>query len=371
MDDSIVSVIGRIYDAVIDPTRWEFALDTVRSRHGWHNSALTAIALPERRFIVNTVVNVPPGLYDIPTMDEDLVAMWGGPARLAQAPLQEPHMQSHQSDASTWHKYATVREWSAPQGIVDQVGIILARDRTIMSTLGFAQHESMTEVPEWALEELRVLAPHFARAVLISGLLKRSAALAATFEAALDATPAGALLVRGDMGIVHANTAADRMLAEADSIRSVQGRLRPTEELVPGQLESAVEAAEAGAGAIGRRGIGIPMRRRDGSPVVAHVMPLEGRGNVPVEAAAAVFLADTGGAEPMPSERLRLLFDLTPAETRVFEMAAAGESPEQMAGKLGIAPSTVRTHLQRVYEKTGRHRQVELVTLGRELKLPL
>ncbi len=56
-----------------------------------------------------------------------------------------------------------------------------------------------------------------------------------------------------------------------------------------------------------------------------------------------------------------LLYDLTPAETRVFELLADGMTQAAIAAQLGIAPSTVKTHLLKVFEKTGINRQAELV----------
>jgi DNA-binding CsgD family transcriptional regulator len=369
LDPELLRIVGRIYDAVIDPDGWHYALDTVRLRHGWHNASMSVIALPASRSVLRIAVNIPDSINDYhDTMASEVLAMWGGQAHLAQVPLEEPLFQTHQTDPETWVKYRFATEWSWPQGIIDQVAILLARDRNTYANVAFAKHESMT-IPTGAVDELRVLAPHFRRAATISRLIEAETVRASTFEAALDAAPSGAVLVRSDMGIVHANAAADAMLQSGDPIRSSGGRLKLSEEVVPGNLEAAVLAAAEGASSIGRRGIGIPARRLDGSPLVTHVMPLQSRLATRPAADAVVFLADTAGAEPLPADRLSLLFGLTPAETRVFELAASGESPDQMAQKLGVAPSTVRTHLQRVYEKTGRHRQVELVSLGRELQV--
>jgi FixJ family two-component response regulator len=43
----------------------------------------------------------------------------------------------------------------------------------------------------------------------------------------------------------------------------------------------------------------------------------------------------------------------------------------QVASALGISDSTVKTHLQRVFEKTGTNRQTDLVTLVAGFKSPL
>jgi DNA-binding CsgD family transcriptional regulator len=359
-----------IYDAVIDPAGWATALEAIRVRHGWHNSSLSVVALPAQTAVLQVALNIPTSMYEQESMVADVAAMWGGAERFARVPLEEPLVQSEQTDPATWGKYKFAADWSFPQGIIDQVGMVLARDNTTYALLGFAQHKSMAERPGWVIDELRILAPHLRRAATISRLIENTMARAATFEAALDAAEAGAVIVRGDMEIVHANAAADNMLRRGDPIRSANGRLRFADELMPGHLDAAVSAAAEGPVAIGRRGIGIPARRGDGSPLVTHVMPLQARPGSRIDAEAIVFVADNGGAEPLPGESLELLFGLTPAEARAFELVATGKPSRAVAAEMGIAESTLKTHLLRVYDKTGRHTRAALVQLARELKLP-
>ncbi|WID98816.1 helix-turn-helix transcriptional regulator [Bosea vestrisii] len=54
---------------------------------------------------------------------------------------------------------------------------------------------------------------------------------------------------------------------------------------------------------------------------------------------------------------------LTHAEQRVAERILAGENTILAARRLGVAPATVRTHLQRIMAKTDTHRQSEFACL--------
>lgn len=60
---------------------------------------------------------------------------------------------------------------------------------------------------------------------------------------------------------------------------------------------------------------------------------------------------------------LRDLFDLTPAEARIAPTLASGQSLREAADSGGIKFSTGRSYLERVFEKTGTHRQSQLVAL--------
>jgi DNA-binding CsgD family transcriptional regulator len=65
----------------------------------------------------------------------------------------------------------------------------------------------------------------------------------------------------------------------------------------------------------------------------------------------------------LPEQRLRDLFGLTPAETRVALALFDGLSPADAATGLGVSFHTVRNQLVRIFEKTGTNRQTELVRL--------
>jgi DNA-binding CsgD family transcriptional regulator len=70
----------------------------------------------------------------------------------------------------------------------------------------------------------------------------------------------------------------------------------------------------------------------------------------------------TVGTEQATREALRSL-GLTPAEVKVAATIASGRSPEEAAEDLGIALSTARHHVKRIYEKLAVRRQSELVRI--------
>jgi DNA-binding CsgD family transcriptional regulator len=61
---------------------------------------------------------------------------------------------------------------------------------------------------------------------------------------------------------------------------------------------------------------------------------------------------------------LRKIFDLTAAELRVVQLLADGLRPDEVAGQCGTSVSTVRTHLQTIYSKTGVRSQTQLVRVA-------
>ena len=79
-------------------------------------------------------------------------------------------------------------------------------------------------------------------------------------------------------------------------------------------------------------------------------------------AAAILFVCDPG-SPPIPSTWLTEAYGLTLAEARVALAVSSGATVADTARRLRISPNTVKTHLHRVYEKTGTCRQAELARL--------
>ncbi|MDQ6702154.1 MAG: helix-turn-helix transcriptional regulator [Pseudomonadota bacterium] len=85
-------------------------------------------------------------------------------------------------------------------------------------------------------------------------------------------------------------------------------------------------------------------------------------------AAALVLIVDHEREAHLPPADLQEVYDLTAAEAEVAVRVLRGHSLQYVADELRVTLSTVRVHLQRVFEKTGTHRQAELVRLLIELE---
>lgn len=178
-----------------------------------------------------------------------------------------------------WQQNRYYIEWAEPQGLHDAVSVALMRDATRVGRIAFANHRTAGEIVEPALAGLRLLAPHIRRAVTISNLFDLKAIEVSTFASAIEAFGAGVVLVGQDLGIVHTNATAEAMLHAKDPILSRQGRLGLRHQVTNGALEAALLQAVQDEAKLGQKGIAIPARREDGTPLVLHVLPL-GRGEI-------------------------------------------------------------------------------------------
>jgi DNA-binding CsgD family transcriptional regulator len=139
-------------------------------------------------------------------------------------------------------------------------------------------------------------------------------------------------------------------------------------------LQSAIAQAAKDEAALGQKGIGIPILRPSGDPLVIHVLPLrrgQMRAGLIQRAAAALFVASASGPPQMSHVALNQLYDLTPAEIRIFELICEGHTRDAISGLLGVSVATVKSHLLHVFEKTGCRRQLDLVRLAKSLTFPV
>ena len=75
-------------------------------------------------------------------------------------------------------------------------------------------------------------------------------------------------------------------------------------------------------------------------------------------------------AEPfIPDERKREDLRITRREFEILELIAQGLSNREIAKKLFVSESTVKTHSSRVFDKLGAKRRTQAVQLGKELGL--
>ncbi|MGA9556795.1 MAG: response regulator transcription factor [Terriglobales bacterium] len=71
----------------------------------------------------------------------------------------------------------------------------------------------------------------------------------------------------------------------------------------------------------------------------------------------------------IPDERKREGLHITRRELEILELIAQGLSNREIAEKLFVSPSTVKTHSSRVFDKLGAKRRTQAVQLGKEFGL--
>jgi DNA-binding CsgD family transcriptional regulator len=267
------------------------------------------------------------------------------------------------------------REWLFPQGFVNGLFSNVKKSATSCDIFLAGRRMSDGLADEEMHRRFALVAPHVRRAVLIGQVIDRKTVEAAALADSFDTLAAGMFLVDAIGRILHANASGHIMVADVNVVRAASGKLGATDPHADQALLDSFAAAAGGDAALGRKGIAVPLRGRTGERYVAHVLPLTSgarrKAGTSYSAVASVFVCRAVLDLPSPPEAVAEEFRLTPAELRVlFAIIEVGGVPE-VAETLGIAETTVRFHLRQLFEKTGTHRQADLVKLVAGFANPL
>jgi DNA-binding CsgD family transcriptional regulator len=210
------------------------------------------------------------------------------------------------------------------------------------------------------LDDLR--AP-LGRALSLSALIRDDRADVTV--AALERSGAAAAVVSGDGRLRAANP---RFVARLGNYLLEERRgLRFADRLLQARFVEALAAVDQ---AIVPRSLAVAAAD-DQPPCVMHLLPLRRQArDVFGWDGVLILLAEAANASIPGADLLRLLFDLTPAEAKLTRRLLEGWSPVDAASALGISEHTARTHLRRVFAKTGVTRQTELTRLLLGLGMP-
>ena len=101
-------------------------------------------------------------------------------------------------------------------------------------------------------------------------------------------------------------------------------------------------------------------------PFSVRVIPLRADARLAVNwqrPLALLIVADPEAPAPLEPQALQTLFGLTPWEARLAVSLANGKKLEEIAQSAHVSLNTAKTQLRIAFEKTGTHRQAELVKL--------
>lgn len=363
-------LIGVVYDAAIDPSRWEDAIARIARFVGGTAGGLFCKDVGVQHAAIPHSFG-----FQRPLPVELFGEIYPAAAAHFQGDIEDPIATADLIPFNELTQTGFYRQWAEPQGLIDFLSAVVERTTVSAAIFGVFRHRENGIADEHARRQMKLIAPHIRRAVLIGRMFEFRAAEVATFVDTLDGLDAGMFLVDGGGRLIHANAAGTAILATSAVLNSVGGRLVARDAQVDRALRDVFASAGQGDAALGTRGIAMPLTGSDGERYVAHVLPLTSgarrRAGVVRTAVAALFVRKASLALPFASQMIGNAFKLTPTELRVLlAIVEVGGVPE-IATAFGVADTTIRTHVSSLFEKTGAARQADLVKLVAEYATPL
>lgn len=252
-----------------------------------------------------------------------------------------------------------------PGGVAHGVGLMIRAGDEAWLGIGLGRSRRGGPFGRPEIDVLEACLPHMRRALALADQFDGLAHVQRAELEALDILGTAAMLIDSAGRVLLANRAA-RALDAGGALTLPAGQApRCTDRFAIAAFQAAVVAAAAGLAPP-------PVRFRDSAdaPHILVAAPL-GRGAVdrlsaagaPGRAAGVLFVFTAGGGAGPSAPLLQALWGLTPAEARVAAELALGDGEADIARRLGIAPSSLKTHRRRIFEKIGVTRRGQLVRL--------
>lgn len=265
------------------------------------------------------------------------------------------------------HDSRFYREVLQPHGFMDLIWFPALRTGGRMASLHASRRDDSSHYRQRDFDLFDVIAPHVCHALRISDVLEIGVLKSETLERTLDGLTAGVFLVARNGHVVYMNAAAEAQVKLGTSIRLDNSRLCPTNSAARSSMDVAIRDAGREDAPVSAKNHSIAIPDGSGGGCLATLLPVSGgrRSGIlaPFAASVAVFTQDPIQAPLMPGEAFARLHGLTGGELRVLMALSQGMGGLEAADRLGVGEPTIRTHLQRIYSKTGTSKQGDLMRL--------
>jgi DNA-binding CsgD family transcriptional regulator/PAS domain-containing protein len=357
-------IVGQIYDCVLEPSRWSQTLMRIASVM---HAAATSV-------IISDDCDLKGGrIFEHGADQKYLRLFFERHASTDQRSLAEQQrgigiaMTLEGLSKRQPHAKSFFRDFVQPLGFSDLIAIQILRSGRRAGWLSTARSGIQPRFAERDLQIMNLLSPHLCRALALSDAIDLTALTSHRLEQTINALSAGVFLTDPGGRIVYMNRSAERLVHTGNALQVVSQRLTARHRGTDAALARALAPRAHLDGVADRSGSLLALPDGIGAGYLASVLPLDGGARrelmAPFRASVALIVQDPLAAPWIEGEALARLYGLTGAELKVLLTLAPGLTAREAASELGLREPTIKTHLQRIYMKTGTSRQPELVRL--------
>jgi DNA-binding CsgD family transcriptional regulator/PAS domain-containing protein len=362
--ETFSSVVSSIYDCALNPEGWSEALTRISQLM---DAAYATISLADTSQYNAVMAAHSPWDPQMLQLLNDEYGVEGVPGlrQVVFGDLDAPQSTMNQMSEDEFQRSRFYQNWVRPQNLRDGCVTKFAQTGTRLGIVGVITRASRDIITADERYFMQLVSPHLRRAALIGDLLDQARVTTHLYKQTLTSLATPIILTDRTGKLLFANPRADELLVQGKGIRITKGVLTSATPMGSAALADAIIRASEDDISLGSRGIGIQISDNPAEPMIAYVLPLTKgtlRGTYE-NAAVAIFISSGSSAVLPPDSALITLYDLTPAEARVLLAIGGGETISQTAVSNGLSENTVKTHLGRVFAKTGTSRQVDLARL--------
>jgi DNA-binding CsgD family transcriptional regulator/PAS domain-containing protein len=363
---AILKLVECVYDAAGEPQRWPVFLENlVRALNGVGGTFFTQ-DLANQRLCASASVGIDSAFQR--SYEEHYAAknvyLMRGKYLLSTGNVYPSELLCPDREALRSEFY---NEWIVPQRQRHGLLGVLFREQSLTSMIGAIRGQNARPFDGDDLSLVRTLVPHLQRAVQLHRRVVALEVREKAVSGALNHWSIGVILLDHEGRVLLMNRSAEAVLRKRDGLTAQADGLHAGLPHEAAALRSLIHGAiGTSLGRVSHPGGGVTISRAfAGRPLNVLVTPVVAHKALRAEsgAAAIVFIGDPDVREETNEDLLSLFYELSHAEARVAALLVQGKSVKEVSESLQVSLNTARTHLKRIFEKTGTRRQAELMQL--------
>lgn len=364
-DDEFHHILNCIYDAALDPTEWENVLSLLSQFLNAEQSYMRILNTPKNDVKLTYYHNKDPS--------------WGQAYKdyyIHKDPWLNKILSADKSIISCTHHYLSDKEYEslefhqdfvAPQNNHYGLGGKINIDNATTGFISFNRDRSKQGFENKHLENLKILAPHIKRSLLINKRIHYCEIKSNILKDSLDQINGPLLLVDKHGKIAYLSSLAEQLLTKNIGISVKKQCIFISSYDDNLKLQKLIHQATNINGSLSRQG-GILKCNNPGTHTTLSIFVTPvGAGNLTAETPydnMALLLLHTNNQETTVStELLRNLYNLTPAEAKLSLYLYQGYSLDEIAGMASRSKNTLRSQLRSIFNKMGISKQSELIRI--------
>jgi len=367
-----------IYDAAIDQSRWQEALDQITAMVGSSSASLIMVPTETGKRVGAAPISLQVLSGQLARLDPALIEHYMTHHAVLEADAWE-HLRKLApgtllTDNVFYPDMQAIRSRPDFEYLINHLDLFrrmaarLNDNRTWYDAIAFQWHRDVLEIPGQSIEQAKILIPHMSKAFQLA---RGSQQLLERYQAvigALDQVQIGVCIADQSGSLVFRNKEARRILEMDDGIRiSLQDRLTTNNPDLDARLNGAIDQiALTAAGKALQSGETLLIDRLSGEhPFLVDVTPIrDSLGELEQDLAGAmVTIIDPGNHQPFQTRRVALAYGLSDAEAEVCRFVVEGRSNQAIADERNVSLDTIKTQVKSIMNKTATSRRADLIRL--------
>ena len=355
-----------IYDAAVDPARWADVMLLFRREFRTGAEALYFLDYSGQSLQTVHVDGIGAGYirsFRECFYRKDNPFTRSGPLHRPGVIRTDERVMAFLRDPQALRRSQYYNDWMRPQGFAHTMGTTLLADHERILNFTFLRGAGRGT---FGRDETRTFARrcgHLARALRIAIRVESIAMRRALGEQALDALPDGVILLATDGRPLYCNGPAEAVLRESDGLALRSGRLSLLHPAAQARFAAMMDELRQNPDALhSSRNIAVP-RGHGLSPLTLSAVRLSAPpGKLAVSRPCILVLITDPARRPgTEAALLRDAFGLTAGEARLARALSEGLSLRRSAEEAGLTYETARSYVKILFQKTGTHRQADLI----------